>query len=341
MNTKCPRCRFKFELSAPSDGGVVAGVCPRCGHQFEVETPATITAEQSHPEPAAPATYIQQPSDMAQQMPQPQQAEAPVQKDYDESAQQQVTYVVQQPNNTTRNILIATVVALTLIAGGLFLFQYLQQNNASQLPDNTFATDTVAEQPSETSSATNAKISDGYYRLSGNIGGSTINGNITVSGGSINGEYGYNGRSSGLELYGSIDDDGSVSVSEFNDDYNSGNYRGRVASTWIIEGTFTNSKGSSFGYQWNLTKLSDIENDEPGPSYEETPQYVVVDGVNVRVRTTPDINDYNIITDSYGNNLHPDKGQHLDYLGEEGDFYLVRFNGNSVYISKKHSYVAY
>ena len=51
--------------------------------------------------------------------------------------------------------------------------------------------------------------------------------------------------------------------------------------------------------------------------------------------------DYNIITDSYGNNLHPDKGQHLDYLGEEGDFYLVRFNGNSVYISKKHSYVAY
>lgn len=340
MNTKCPRCRFKFELSAPSDGGVVAGVCPRCGHQFEVETPATVTAEQSQPEPAAPATYIQQPSDMAQQMPQPQQAEAPIQQGYDEPAQQQVTYVVQQSNNT-RNILIATVVALILIAGGLFLFQHLQQNSETQLSDVAFATDSVAEQPSETPSATSTKISDGYYRLSGNIGGSAINGNITVSGGSINGEYGYNGRSSGLELYGSIEDDGSVSVNEYNDDYNSGNYRGRVASTSTIEGTFTNYKDSSFGYQWNLTKVSDIEDAEPVASHEETPQYVVVDGVNVRVRTTPDINDYNIITDSYGNNLHPDKGQHLDYLGEEGDFYLVRFNGNSVYISKKHSYVAY
>lgn len=340
MNTKCPRCRFKFELSAPSDGGVVAGVCPRCGHQFEVETPATVTAEQSQPEPAAPATYIQQPSDMAQQMPQPQQAEAPIQQGYDEPAQQQVTYVVQQSNNT-RNILIATVVALILIAGGLFLFQYLQQNSETQLSDVAFATDSVAEQPSETSSAIKAKINDGYYQLSGSIGGSAINGNITVSGGSINGEYGYNGRSSGLELYGSIEDDGSVSVNEYNDDYNSGNYRGRVASTSTIEGTFTNYKGSSFGYQWNLTKVSDIEDAEPVASHEETPQYVVVDGVNVRVRTTPDINDYNIITDSYGNNLHPDKGQYLDYLGEEGDFYLVRFNGNSVYISKKHSYVTY
>lgn len=70
-----------------------------------------------------------------------------------------------------------------------------------------------------------------------------------------------------------------------------------------------------------------------------TTRYVVVTGVNVRLRTSPEINDYNIITDSRGKNLHPNKGDRLECVGEYGDFYLVIFKGREVYISKQFSYL--
>ena len=68
---------------------------------------------------------------------------------------------------------------------------------------------------------------------------------------------------------------------------------------------------------------------------ENSIQSVVVTGVNVRLRTSPEINDYNIIKDSNGKNLHPNKGERLQCVGEDGDFYLVNFRGNNVYISKQ------
>lgn len=67
--------------------------------------------------------------------------------------------------------------------------------------------------------------------------------------------------------------------------------------------------------------------------------YVVVNGVNVRVRTSPAINDYNIITDSKGKNLHPNKGDRLEYLGDFGDFYKIYFKGYECYIAKEFSYL--
>ena len=67
--------------------------------------------------------------------------------------------------------------------------------------------------------------------------------------------------------------------------------------------------------------------------------YVVVNGVNVRVRTSPALNDYNIITDSKGKNLHPNKGDRLEYLGDFGDFYKIYFKGYECYIAKEFSYL--
>lgn len=67
--------------------------------------------------------------------------------------------------------------------------------------------------------------------------------------------------------------------------------------------------------------------------------YVVVNGVNVRVRTSPALNDYNIITDSKGKNLHPNKGDRLEYLGDYGDFYKIYFKGYECYIAKEFSYL--
>ena len=67
--------------------------------------------------------------------------------------------------------------------------------------------------------------------------------------------------------------------------------------------------------------------------------YVVVNGVNVRVRTSPALNNYNIITDSKGKNLHPNKGDRLEYLGDFGDFYKIYFKGYECYIAKEFSYL--
>ena len=72
---------------------------------------------------------------------------------------------------------------------------------------------------------------------------------------------------------------------------------------------------------------------------ENSIQFVVVTGVNVRLRTSPEINDYNIIKDSNGKNLHPNKGERLQCVGEDGDFYLVNFRGDNVYISKQFTVI--
>lgn len=62
--------------------------------------------------------------------------------------------------------------------------------------------------------------------------------------------------------------------------------------------------------------------------------YVVVDGVNVRLRRTPAINNTNIIIEP----IHPANGEFLEYLGETSDFYKVRFKGYDAYISKQFSH---
>ena len=48
-----------------------------------------------------------------------------------------------------------------------------------------------------------------------------------------------------------------------------------------------------------------------------------------------------ILTDSNtkGNPVHAPKGAKLEYKGEKGDFYYVFYKNNSVYISKKFSYI--
>ena len=61
---------------------------------------------------------------------------------------------------------------------------------------------------------------------------------------------------------------------------------------------------------------------------------VVVTGTSVRVRKGPGLN-YDPITDYSGKNIHPDKGQRLEYLGEAEEFYRVRFQGHECWISKQ------
>ena len=66
-----------------------------------------------------------------------------------------------------------------------------------------------------------------------------------------------------------------------------------------------------------------------------TPTRVVVTGDGVRLRTSPEINDYNIHRNRYGREVHPYKGQSLPYKGESGLFYLVVYKGDTYYIAKE------
>ena len=47
MNVKCPKCRFKFEVSVPSECTETKHSCPRCGNLFVTAVPVASTQVQS------------------------------------------------------------------------------------------------------------------------------------------------------------------------------------------------------------------------------------------------------------------------------------------------------
>ncbi len=65
---------------------------------------------------------------------------------------------------------------------------------------------------------------------------------------------------------------------------------------------------------------------------------VVVNGVHVRLRWGPSLNAA-VYTNGYGTPIYPARGARLTYLGQAGNWYKVRYNGNVLYISKDYSYL--
>ena len=61
---------------------------------------------------------------------------------------------------------------------------------------------------------------------------------------------------------------------------------------------------------------------------------VVVTGNGVRLRLGPSLRS-ETLTDNKGVNIHPNKGDKLECLGEASDFYKVKFKGRTVFISKQ------
>lgn len=74
-------------------------------------------------------------------------------------------------------------------------------------------------------------------------------------------------------------------------------------------------------------------------SVQQQKRYVIVNGVNVRLRFAPNLNS-SWLHDTAGKPIHAPKGTKLTYLGQEGDFYKVKYAGNEVYISKQYSYLS-
>ncbi len=268
--------------------------------------------------------------------------------------QQEPIYVEQPSSNTTRNVLIGVLAALVLGLGGLFAYLYLN----GKLPFGNSGSDDLTTEVSEPS-----KVEVGSYRISGTSGSTTVSGSVDVNANDISGHYGYGGKASLYDLQGVIHDDGTVTINEYNKGQKGGKFSGTIKAGNVIEGTYTAPGGQTSNFTWSLTKLSlaDIEAAKEQAEKEAkaakaalkaekakaaaqmgsgTP-YVVVDGVHVRLRFTPEINSYNILSDSRGHSIYPYKGEYLEYLGEAGDFYYVRYNGYDLYISKRHAYVTY
>lgn len=65
---------------------------------------------------------------------------------------------------------------------------------------------------------------------------------------------------------------------------------------------------------------------------------VIVDASHVRLRVGPGLN-YGIITDGRGKPIYPPKGARLTYLGTNGGFYYVRYNGYTCYISRDYTHL--
>ena len=372
----CPRCGEPFEMQLTMDqlpvsvpmpqampqqdgtlpwqtqGGAEQPYQPEQGYQ----QPGYQQPEQPYQQPGyqQPEQPYQQPGYQQPEQPYQQQGYQQPEQGYQPEYQQEPVYVEEPSSNTTRNVLIGVLAALVLGLGGLFAYLYLN----GKLPFGNSGSDDLTTEVSEPS-----KVEAGSYRISGTSGSTTVSGSVDVNANDISGHYGYGGKASLYDLQGVIHDDGTVTINEYNKGQKGGKFSGSIKDNNVIEGTYTAPGGQTSNFTWSLTKLSlaDIEAAKEQAEKEAqaakaalkaekakaaaqmgsgTP-YVVVDGVHVRLRFTPEINSYNILSDSRGHSIYPYKGEYLEYLGEAGDFYYVRYNGYDLYISKRHAYITY
>lgn len=94
------------------------------------------------------------------------------------------------------------------------------------------------------------------YSFSGWIGNNPVKGQIRIDGSDVTGHYGYNGKSSGIDIYGEYNTQWSeegtyFAATEYSNGNQCGSYVGqRVGNT--ISGTFVNYKGDEYDFEWNL-----------------------------------------------------------------------------------------
>ena len=67
---------------------------------------------------------------------------------------------------------------------------------------------------------------------------------------------------------------------------------------------------------------------------------VVINGEGVRLRFAPSLN-AGYLTWENGKTRAPKKGAKLDYVGEDGDWYQVKYLGHTFYVSKEFSYLEF
>ena len=68
---------------------------------------------------------------------------------------------------------------------------------------------------------------------------------------------------------------------------------------------------------------------------------VVIDGTGVRLRYGPSLQSKWLVWENTGYTRSPNKGARLQYVGSDGDWYIVRYLGRNFYVSKEYSHLEY
>lgn len=353
MNIKCPKCRFKFEVTAPPEGGAIECICPRCGNKFTHDFPV----------PERPAPSEQDPEKGSQTNSKPEQditsqtkSVAPQEVTPPEPKVEYVAEDCDEGNSKTTLWIILGVLAIAAIASGVIFLPSLfptQQSGEMPLEDTTAV---VEENPSTVDSeetikneiesvwGSNEALSPEFQAL--------IKKDETLS--SAKGEIMCLDWDVWTQSQEGVQDHHVVQVTDITE---------TTATAYVRCTDFSGNSNTTklllikLNGQWRVDEiihngyyekkqleqcLKEVKNSSyQAPAEETTTIKVYVNGVNVRLRTSPEISDYNVITDGYGKNLHPNKGDKLEYLGESGDFYYISFRGINAYISKQFSYLVY
>ncbi len=72
---------------------------------------------------------------------------------------------------------------------------------------------------------------------------------------------------------------------------------------------------------------------------QQSKTYVTITGTGVRMRYGPGLN-YGYYKDARGNSMSPKKGERLELLGQDGDWYEVRFGQDVAYVFKQYATVS-
>ena len=178
---------------------------------------------------------------------------------------------------------------------------------------------------------------DMTYELYGSVANYLITMNLYFEGDVVDGSYYYDrkGPNESINLSGTFKENKLDLYETDASGRQTGHFDGYFDGA-EYKGIFINRDGKRMSFILNDNPpTSKPDTSTSAPSSDPDAQYVKVTGVNVRLRTTPSINDNNIIKDARGKNVHPYKGERLKMVSEEDEFYLVIYRGDYVYISKQ------
>lgn len=156
-----------------------------------------------------------------------------------------------------------TVLIAGPLCGILLGLCFPQQMKTNSQETNEETIEEVSKMSDSMSNSQNKKKNGefvGEKEMAGSIGDFYINGTFHFSASGFDGQYGYNGKSTGIHIRGHVNEDGIFSAEEFNyKGEKCGEYHGKFKDN-SASGKFTNSKSESFDFIWNFCNQNSQHN---------------------------------------------------------------------------------